>query len=58
MKKILLYTRLVDNSIAKVTLEKSWVHNNLKQSKICEKIFIGEQKIVNKCKTKSGKTQF
>ncbi len=44
----------MDNSVAKVTLEKSRVHNLIK-SKICENIIIGEQRNVNKCRTKSGK---
>ncbi len=49
------YKLLVDNSVAKVTLEKSWVHNNLIKSKISEKktLFSGEQIKVNKCRTNS-----
>ncbi len=46
---------LADNSVAKLTLEKSWVHNNLIKSKIREKKYIGEQSKVNKCRTESGK---
>ncbi len=45
----------MDNSVAKVTLEKSRVHNNCIKSKISEFYFIGEQRKVNKCGTKSGK---
>ncbi len=44
MTKYLYKLRLVDNSVAKVTLEKSWVHDNFLKSKISEKkTFIVEQ---------------
>ncbi len=39
----------MDNSVAKVTLEKSRVHNYFIKC-----IIIGEQRKVNKCRTKSG----
>ncbi len=57
MTKLQLYTRLEDNSAAKVILEKSWVHNNFIKSKKNSEItlFSGEQIKVNKCRTKSGK---
>ncbi len=45
----------MDNSVAKVTLEKSCVHNNFISSKLLDFFFIGEQRKVNKCRTKSGK---
>ncbi len=45
----------MDNSVAKVTLEKSWVHNYFIKTKICEIIIIGKQRKVNKCRTNYGK---
>ncbi len=46
----------MDNSVAKVTLEKSRVHSNCIKSKISDFfIIIREQRKVNKCRTKSGK---
>ncbi len=45
----------MDNSVAKVTLEKSWVHNHFIKTKICEIIIIGKQRKVNKCRTNYGK---
>ncbi len=55
MTKKLLETRLVDNSVAKVTLEKSWVHNYFIKSKTSGKKMIEEQRKVNKRRTKSAK---
>ncbi len=45
----------MDNSVAKVTLEKSWVHNHFIKSTISKKNIIGEQRKLSKCRTKSGK---
>ncbi len=45
----------MDNSVAKVTQEKSGVHNHFIKSKIRGKKIIGEQRKVNNCRTKFGK---
>ncbi len=52
MTKILLQTRLVDNSVAKVTLEKIWSRYIIKsQISGKKKTFSGEQIKVNKFST-------